>query len=249
MALARDLLFGARLYLRGFQAWRRHAGPMWVALLPGLVTAWIFATGLVTLLAFLPELSDGMAGWFGVQGPWRDLTQVVVALALLGGALALCVFAFVSVTSTIGQPAYEWVARSVDDAYGAVKERSDERWWQAAGRGVREGLAMLALGIVISLAVAAAGLIPVAGAVIGSVLGATLGGWVLAVEFTSPAFERRGLTLRDRRAALRRRRGVAVGFGVLAFLASTVAPLAVLTMPVSYAGGAHLARWALGSEH
>lgn len=248
MALARDLLLGARIYLRGFRAWRRQPGPMWVALLPGLVTAWLFAAGLVALFAFLPGLSGGVAGCWVGDGAWHDLIQLVVALALLGGALAFCVLAFVSVTSTIGQPAYEWVSHTVDDSYGAVQEGAGERWWNAAGRAVREGLTMLFLGVGISLAVAVVGFLPVVGAALAWILGATLGGWVLAIEFTSPAFERRGLTLRDRRAALRARRGVAVGFGVLAFAASTVAPLAVLTMPVSYAGGAHLARWALGES-
>lgn len=248
MALARDLILGARIYLRGFSAWRRHPGPMWVALLPGLVTAWLFAAGLVALFAFLPTLSDTAAGWVVAEGAWRDVAQLVVAFALLGGALAFCVLAFVSVTSTIGQPAYEWVSHAVDDAYGAVHEGAGERWWNAAGRALREGLTMLVLGLGISLAVALVGFLPVVGAAVAWVLGATLGGWVLAVEFTSPAFERRGLTLEDRRATLRARRGVAVGFGVLAFVASTFAPLAVLTMPVSYAGGSHLARWALGES-
>jgi len=59
-------------------------------------------------------------------------------------------------------------------------------------------------------------------------------------------FERRGLRLRDRRAALRRRRSMTLGFGVATFLCFLVPLGAVLVMPAAVAGATLMSRRVLG---
>ena len=91
----------------------------------------------------------------------------------------------------------------------------------------------------------AAGFIQVAGQTVVPVIGALTGGWFLALELVGIPFYRRGLRLPERRAALRRRRPLALGFGVAVFCCSLIPLGAVLIMPAAVAGGTLLAREAV----
>jgi CysZ protein len=71
-------------------------------------------------------------------------------------------------------------------------------------------------------------------------------GWILAVELTGVPFQRRGQRLRDRRAALRGHRPMALGFGAAVFVCFLIPLGAVLLMPAAVAGGTLLSRRALG---
>src|SRR5690606_4905820 len=88
--------------------------------------------------------------------------------------------------------------------------------------------------------------IPVVGQTVVPVIGAAVGGWVLALELVGAAFSRRGLRLPDRRRALRADRPVALGFGVAVFCCFLIPLGAVLVMPAAVAGGTLLARRSLG---
>lgn len=242
---ARDFWLGVRLYGRGVALWRTRPGLAALGLVPGLVTAWLFVLGFVLLVATLGAASGAIASWVVDEGALHDLIQVAAALALVGGALVLSVIAFVSVTATLGQPVYEAIARRVDESLGPVEDAREQAWWRSLARGAADGAQMLALGVAVAATAAFVGLLPVLGAALAWIVGAGWGGWLLAVEFTAVPFERRGYSLRQRREALHDCGAVAVGFGVSAFIASSFAPLAVLTMPLSVAGGVHLARHAL----
>jgi CysZ protein len=74
------------------------------------------------------------------------------------------------------------------------------------------------------------------------VLGAMVGGWVLALELTGVPFERRGLRFRHRRAMLRQRRAMALGFGMATFVSFLVPLGAVFAMPAAVAGATLLSR-------
>ena len=84
------------------------------------------------------------------------------------------------------------------------------------------------------------------GAVTTPVLGATLGGWVLALELTGVPFERRGLRYRDRKRMLKRRRPMAIGFGAATFVCFLIPLGAVLVMPAAVAGATLLSRRLFG---
>jgi CysZ protein len=78
------------------------------------------------------------------------------------------------------------------------------------------------------------------------VIGAAIGGWLLAVELTGVPFQRRGQRLRHRRAVLARNRAQALGFGVAVFCSFLIPLGAILLMPAAIAGATLLSRQVMG---
>ena len=245
MRVIRDVARGVRLYGRGVGLWRARPGLAALGLLPGLVTAWLFTIGFIALFASLDRISGAVADAVVGDGAWHDVVQVAAALAVIGGALVIAVLTFVSVTSVVGQGVFDVISRRVDESLGPVPHVADVPWWRSIPRSLGEAVSMIAVSVPLAIGVGVIGLVPVIGAVTAWILSATVGGWLLALEFSAAAFDRRGLVFAERRRLLGERRAVAVGFGATAFLASSFAPLAVVTMPLSVAGGAHLARYVL----
>lgn len=245
MRVVRDVRRGIHLYWQGVLLWRTRPRLAALGLVPGLITAWLFTLAFVALLVSLGSISEAIADAIVGDSQWHGLVSIVAAGAVLAAALVVAVVTFVSVTGLIGQGIFESISRRVDESLGPVPEGPAERWWRAAPRALGEGVAMVALSVPLAVGVALIGLVPVLGAVAAWIVSATVGGWLLALEFTASPFERRGMSLAQRRQLLRQHRAVAVGFGASAFIASSVAPLAVVTMPLSVAGGAHLARYVI----
>ena len=133
-------------------------------------------------------------------------------------------------------------SRSSRACPGAPAER-DERLITGAGRAVRQSAAMIAVSAVGALVFLLVGLVPAVGQVAAAVGGAVFGGWMLALELVGPALERRSvLTLRERRAVLRRNRSRVLGLGIPCFLLLSVPFLSVVVFPVAVAAGTLLAR-------
>src|SRR5690606_20386137 len=118
-------------------------------------------------------------------------------------------------------------------------------------RGVGGGLRMLLATAAVGVGLFAIGFIPVAGPVIAFTLGALFGGWFLAVELCGFAFDARGLTLRERRRMLARRRSRTIGFGMAAYVLFLIPLAAVVLMPSAVAGATLLSRAVLeeAEEH
>ncbi|MGD0560044.1 MAG: EI24 domain-containing protein, partial [Streptosporangiaceae bacterium] len=91
-----------------------------------------------------------------------------------------------------------------------------------------------------------AGFLPVVGQSVVPVLVALVAGWFMALEVVAVPFYRRGFGLRDRTAMLRRRRMLAVGLGLPAALLCMIPLLAIVVMPVAFAGGVLVALDILG---
>jgi CysZ protein len=221
---------------------------MLLGVIPGLITWAIF----LSLFAGMWLWLDDLARWTGDKVTSNDelsaLIAAAVAFAVIAGALLLLVYAFVSITSVVGQPFFEALSHRVDDRYGAVPDGPGWPWWRNAIRGIGEGLRLFMVQAPISVSIFFIGLIPVVGTVTAWTLGALFGGWFVALEMTSIPFERRGLVLKDRRRALGGRRARTLGFGTMAFLMAIVPPLAAATMPAGVAAGTILARRSLGES-
>lgn len=216
---------------------------MALGLVPGAITAVLFVLMFVLVAAGLDPASSWLADrWVGAQSPWHDLAQWVVAMALLAAAILVAVYAFVTTTSVVGQPFFEALSHRIDDRLGPVAPGPEWPWWRNALRGIGEGVRLSVLTVPLSLGVALIGLIPAVGTVAAWTVGALLGGWFVALEFTAVPFERRGMRLRERRAGLGSRRALTVGFGAMAYLMAIVTPIAVVMMPAAVAGGTLLAR-------
>lgn len=243
MHMLKDFAHGVGLYWRGARTWGADPALMAIGLLPGLITMALF----VVLFVALGWGLGGATGWIadrivGADSDLHGIVQLAAGLALVGAWLLLVVYAFVTVTSVVGQPFFERISHRVDARLGPVPVAPAWPWWRNAVRGVGEGARLLLLTVPLSAALFLLGLIPAVGTAASWILGALLGGWFVALEFTAIPFERRGLLLRDRRRILATRRARTLGFGAMAFVMSAVPPLSILAMPSAVAGGTMLAR-------
>lgn len=239
----RDVADGLVLLARGLRMWLTSPRLMLLGLLPALIAFVILAGAFVTLCVFLGPLDHALTpyadGWADAA---RTAMEVVVAIALLGAALLVAILVYAGLTLAIGDPFYERIAIRVEEPYGGVPDAAELPWW----RGLRDGLRMAMWSLVTGVLLFGAGFLPVVGQTVVPVIGVLVGGWALALELTSVAFERRGASLRDRRTALRRHRLTALSFGTATFLLFMIPLGAVLVMPGAVAGATLLARRTLG---
>jgi CysZ protein len=119
--------------------------------------------------------------------------------------------------------------------------------WRSLSRSIVDSLRLIGLSVLIGIPLFLLGFLPVVGQTAIPVLGGAFAGWLLAVELTGVPFQRRGRRLRERRAVLRTRRPLALGFGVAVFGCFLIPLGAILLMPAAVAGATLLARTALGA--
>jgi CysZ protein len=242
----RLFLTGASLLGRGLQQVLRRPRLLALGLVPALITGVLYVTALVVLVDFLPDLAHVSTGFADRWGSgWRDLLQVLAAVAILGVSVLLGILTFTAVTLTVGDPFYEHISERVEDRFGGVPEAVEVGFWRSLRRSVLDSLRLIGLSVLIGVPLFLIGLIPVAGQVISPVLGALVGGWLLAVELTGTPFQRRGQRLRDRRRVLRANRPLTLGFGIAVFLCFLIPLGAILLMPAAVAGATLLARRAM----
>ena len=242
MKRSREFFTGVSLLFRGFATWRTAPGRMILGLIPAVIVAAAFTAALVILALNLDAIATAVtpfaAEW---DRMWRDILRAVIAIAFLIAALFLVSSTFTTITLIVGQPFYELVWRHAESRLGPVPDNAPG-FWKATRLGIASGLRMLVPTVLIGIALFALGLVPVVGAVLAAILGAFVGGWFLVLELTGLAFDARGLTFRERRAALRSRRPLALGFGAAAYLLFLVPLGAVFVMPAAVAGSVLLTR-------
>ncbi len=247
LSALRQFLLGASLLGRGLGLVLRQPRLLLLGLIPALIAGLLYATALFFLIDYLPQLS-GAVTWFADD--WsetlRSTVQVFAGAGLLGVAVLLGILTFTAVTLLIGDPFYERISELVEDRFGGVPDEVEVGLWPSLRRSLADSLRLIGLSVLIGIPLFLLGFVPVVGQTVIPVLGASVGGWLLAVELTGVPFQRRGQRLRHRRAALGARRATSLGFGVAVF-GSFLIPLgAILLMPAAVAGAALLARETLG---
>jgi len=237
---------GAGLLGRGLGLVLSRPRLLGLGIVPALISGLLYAAALTTLIIYVDDLAVAIT-WFADDwaSGWRDVLRVFAGLAVLGVAGLLTVLTFTAVTLVIGDPFYEKISERVEDRFGGVPDAVELVWWRSMGRSLVDSLRLIGISILFGVPLLLLGLIPVVGNILGLVLGGAVGGWVLAIELTGVPFQRRGQRLRQRRAALRTERPLAMGFGVAVFLCFLIPLGAVLLMPAAVAGGALLARKSL----
>jgi CysZ protein len=247
LGTVRQFLLGAGLLGRGLNLVLRRPRLLALGLLPALIAGVLYVIALVTLVHFLPDLAHTATGFAnGWPSGWRDVIQVLAAVAILGVSVLLGILTFTAVTLAIGDPFYERISQQVEDRFGGVSDAVETAFWPALRRSLVDSLRLISLSVVLGIPLFLIGLIPVAGQVIAPIIGALAGGWLLAVELTGVPFQRRGQRLRHRRAALRTNRPLTLGFGVAVFVCFLIPLGAILLMPAAIAGATLLSRRILG---
>ncbi|MDM4720995.1 EI24 domain-containing protein [Micromonospora sp. WMMA1363] len=240
-------LTGVGLFLRGLGLYVRSPGLMLLGVVPALVSGALFIGAFATLAYFVDDLAALLTpfadGW---SDTWRSMVRVVAGLALLGLGGLLGVVAFTAVTLVIGDPFYEKISERVEERFGGTPNAVDVPFWASLRHSAADSLRLVGLSVLFGVPLFAAGFIPVVGQTVVPVLGAAVGGWLLAVELVGAPFYRRGLRLPDRRAALSADRPTTIGFGTAVFVCFLIPLGAVLLMPAAVAGATLLARRTLG---
>jgi CysZ protein len=239
----REFIAGAALLPRGLGLIARRPRLFGLGLIPPAIISVLF---LGVLAAVIVQL-EPIVGWLT---PFADTwssevatsVRVLVGVALVAGLVLVMVVSFTTITLAVGSPVYEKLSESVEREFGSVPEL-DEPVVTGVRRSVRQSAALIGTSILVTLPLFFVGFIPVVGQTLVPAVSAAFGGWMLGLELTGPAFERRNrLTLAERRAAMRKRRARVLGFAVPTFLLLAVPLLGVLVFPVVTAAGTLLAR-------
>ncbi|GIE97903.1 EI24 domain-containing protein [Paractinoplanes rishiriensis] len=247
MTPVRQFLQGAALLGRGLGLILRSPKLLGLGLLPALISGVLYTVALVVLLNFLPRLSRTVT-WFAADWAefWRELIRVFAGVGLLGVAALFGVLTFTAVTLLIGDPFYERISERIEDRFGGVPNAVEVRFWPSLGRSLVDSLRLIGLSVLIGIPLFLLGFVPVIGQTVIPVLGATVAGWLLAVELSGVPFQRRGQRLRQRRHALWTQRPLVLGFGVAVFCCFLIPLGAILLMPAAVAGATLLSRTVLG---
>ncbi|MFI6075113.1 EI24 domain-containing protein [Actinoplanes sp. NPDC051343] len=247
LGAVRQFFSGASLLGRGLELVLRSPRLLALGLLPALIAGILYIVALIFLIRFVPDLARFATGFAdGWASGLRDLLEVLAGIAIVGVAVLLGMLAFTAVTLAIGDPFYERISELVERRYGGVPDAVEVGFWPSLGRSVIDSIRLITLSIVFGIPLFLLGLVPVAGQIVSPVLGALVGGWLLAVELTGAPFQRRGQRLRDRRRVLRANRPATLGFGVAVFLCFLIPLGAILLMPAAVAGATLLSRRVLG---
>ncbi|MFG6443855.1 EI24 domain-containing protein [Microbacterium sp. P07] len=229
---------GVRMLAQGFGWWRRRPGVMAAGLVPALIVGAVLLAGVITLAVFVPSIATALTP-FADEWPsvWANVVRFAVGAATLGAALVIAVVSFTALTLLIGEPFYDRIWRSVEDATGGVPDVP-----YGFARALADTVWLIARGIGVALLSGVVGFVPVVGSAAGAVLGIVLTGWLLTDELTSRALTARGVDAARRRRLLRAHRGEALGFGVATQLCFLVPLGAVAVMPAAVAGSTMLAQ-------
>jgi CysZ protein len=243
----KDFVSGIGLLLRGLRIYGTNPGLVLLGLLPAIITFVLLTAAVVAIVAFIGTEARWVT-WFADD--WstdlRDAVRLLASVAIIGVAVLLAILLYTAITLAIGEPFYEKIAEKVDDSCGGVADPVDVPWYRDIWRGLKESVRLITLSMVLGLLLFLAGFLPLVGQSVVPVLGALVGGWALAIEFSGVAFQRRGMHLRERRRVLRRNRSLALGFGTTVFVLFLIPGVNVLVTPAAVAGATLLTRRALG---
>jgi CysZ protein len=238
-----EFLAGLALLGRGLRLMARRPRLFGLGAIPPAITSLVF----IGILAVVFAQLDPMVGWLTpFAESWspepRVLIRVLVGAALVSGLVLVMVVTFTALTLTIGSPIYDKLSEAVEQEFGPVPELT-EPLATGAARGVRHSATLIAVSVLVTLPLFAAGFIPGLGQTVVPVVSVAFGGWMLGIELVGPTFERRRLlTLTDRRVAMRRRRARVLGLTIPTFLLLAVPLVGVVVFPVATAAGTLLAR-------
>ena len=226
----KDFLSGIGYLLRGFDlirrpGWRRYAAaPVAVSLLVFIALAGLLGWGFETWMeALLP------AGWGWLEWLLWPLFALVVGL--------IWVFTFVQLTFLVGAPFNDLLSEKVQHHAGAPG--APEGGWlgllKEGPRAVASAAQALAYSLMWAVPLLLLTLVPVVN-LAAPVLWALLNAWLLAIEYADYPLGARGYSFKQKRAAVRAHRPLALGFGLATLVTMAVPVLNLIAMPAAVAG-------------
>ena len=235
---------GAALLIRGARLLVQRPKLFLLGAVPPLVMSVLFAIALVALVTQLGTITTAITGFAaGWAEAVRTTFRVLAGAGVLGATLLVMIISFSTLTMALGAPIYDKISEAVDAEVSGGLPETGESWASSVPRALKQSVILIGISLAAALPLFLAQFIPLAGQTVVPVISACFGGWMLCFELIGPSFERRGQsTLKERRAAMQRRRWLALGFSVPCFLLLAIPFLAVVVFPVATAGGVLLTR-------
>ncbi|PRY42265.1 EI24 domain-containing protein [Umezawaea tangerina] len=239
----KDFSTGVGLLAKGFGLVFRSPKLLLIGAIPAVLSSALLIGSFVLLALNI----DAIATWATpFADDWsesvRTVTRFAAGISFIGAYLAIGLLAFTAVTIVIGGPFYEHIAETIEDEeLGGVPDAEQVPWWRSALNGVRDAVLLIGLAVLFAIPLFAAGFIPVVGQTVVPVVAVFVNGWLLGIELTGIPFTRRGKSLKERRAVLRSKRALALGFAVPSYLLCLIPLAAIVVMPAAMAGGTVLA--------
>jgi len=234
---------GVGTFFRGFGLWVRSPKLMFWGAVPALVVGAVVLTVFLLIVSNIDALAEIVTPFADDWNePGRTVTRVAAGIAVLVALVLLAVSTFTALTLAIGDSFYERIWLAVEHERGGYEPAPELRFWPSLKRGIASGLRLLIPSIAVGLLLFVIGFIPGVGGVLAIVLGAILGGGLLARELLSRPFDGRGMNASEQKRAIRSRRARATGFGAIAYVLFLLPLGAVVAMPVAVAGSTLLAR-------
>jgi CysZ protein len=243
----RDFITGVRYFGQGLGMLLSRPKLLVIGMLPAVLTTAILAGATIALIFNISDLAALVTPFADHwSAGWRLALRLAAGLTLAGAAVLLGLVVFTTATLIIGGPFYEHIAERIEDDLGATAGHVDLSWWKLLLLGTRDGILLLLRSLVFTLLLFLAGFLPVVGQSVVPVLLTLVTAWFIALEVVAVPFYRRGIDLRGRTAMLRPRRMLAIGLGLPAALLCAIPLMAIVVMPVAFAGGVLVALDTLG---
>ena len=234
---------GVGTFFRGFGLWARSPKLMFWGAVPAIVVGAVVLTVFVIIASHVDAIAAALTpfadDW---DEPGRTLTRLAAGIALLVALVLLSVATFTALTLAVGDPFYERIWLAVEAERGGYDPAPELGLWASLRRGLVAGLRLLIPSTGVGLLLFVVGLIPGIGGALALVLGALLGGGLLARELLARPFDGRGMGAAEQRRTIGARRARATGFGAVTYLLFLLPLGAVVAMPAAVAGSALLAR-------
>jgi CysZ protein len=245
--MVRDFIAGVRYFGQGLGMLFSRPRLLLTGMLPAVLTTALLAGAMIALLANIGDLAALITPFADHwSGGWPEATRFAAGLTLVGSAVLVGLVGFTTLTLVVGGPFYEHIAERIEDDLGATEGHVDLSWGKLLLLGVRDGILLLLRSLVFTVLLFLAGFLPVVGQSVVPVLLVLVTAWFIALEVVAVPFYRRGIDLRGRTAMLRRRRMLVVGLGLPAALLCMIPLMAIVVMPVAFAGGVLVALDTLG---
>ena len=243
----RDFLTGFGYFWRGLGMLLRRPKLLVTGMLPAVLTTAVLLGGTIALIANIGHAAALVTPFANDwSGGWRLGARVAAGVTLAGAAVLLGLIVFTTMTLIVGGPFYEHIAEHIEDDLGVTEGHIGLSWWKLLLLGVRDGIVLLLRSLAFTVLLFAAGFLPVVGQSVVPVLVLLVTAWFITLEVAAVPFYRRGIDLRGRTAMLRSRRMLAVGLGLPAAVLSLIPLMAIVVMPVAFAGGVLVALDTLG---
>lgn len=236
-----QFLAAARLPLRALRFLKAHRALWPIAAIPAAIsalvlmilagTALFFSGDLLALIWAKPE------GWLVVF--WWMLRIIIIPLLLV-----ISYFTTLMTSAVLASPVNDKLAERTEGLMKAAVEApaSDVATLiRSAARGALQATANIVIFATVMVPIMMLNLVPGIGSVASSLLGATVGAFFLALEYTDWTLERRNYGWRRKWASIWRHRGITLGFGLGTTVLMWIPVVNFLSMPVAVIGGAALA--------